>query len=257
MLAAVGAQSMDELFEQIPADVRRTEPLRLPAGLSEADTLARLRELAQRNTPATAMVSFLGAGVYDHYVPAVVDAVLSRSEFFTAYTPYQPERSQGVLQTIFEYQTAIAELTGMAVSNASMYDAGTALAEAAVLAAGQTRRGLVAVSAGVHPEYSQVLATEAVGQGPCPQVAPLAGGRGHRPGAAARPGGRGHGRRCGAAAQRVRRPGGPARRRPPGPRRRRPVHRGRRPAHARPAADARRRRRRHRGGRGRRCSATP
>jgi glycine dehydrogenase subunit 1 len=176
MLAAVGVHSMDELFEQIPADVRRTEPLRLPAGLSEAGTLARLSELAQRNTPATAMVSFLGAGVYDHYVPAVVDAVLSRSEFFTAYTPYQPERSQGVLQTIFEYQTAIAELTGMAVSNASMYDAGTALAEAAVLAAGQTRRGLIAVSAGVHPEYSQVLATEAVGQGPCPQITPLAAG---------------------------------------------------------------------------------
>jgi glycine dehydrogenase subunit 1 len=176
MLAAVKAASIDELFADIPADVRRREPLDLPAGLSEAETLGRLRELAARNTPASSLVSFLGAGIYDHYVPAVVDAVLSRSEFFTAYTPYQPERSQGVLQTIFEYQTAMAELTGMAVSNASMYDAGTALAEAAVLAAGQTRRGLVAVSAGVQPEYSQVLATEAVGQGPCPEVVPLAPG---------------------------------------------------------------------------------
>ena len=173
MLAAVGAGSMEELFADIPEDVRRREPLALPAGISEAETLARLRELAGRNRPATQMVSFLGAGIYDHYVPAVVDAVVSRSEFFTAYTPYQPERSQGVLQTIFEYQTAIAELTGMAVSNASMYDAGTALAEAAALAATQTRRGLIAVSAGVHPEYGQVLATETVGQGPCPEVVPL------------------------------------------------------------------------------------
>jgi glycine dehydrogenase subunit 1 len=176
MLAAVRAESMEELFADIPEDVRRREPLALPAGVSEAEAIARLRELAGRNTPATALVSFLGAGVYDHYVPALVDAVVSRSEFFTAYTPYQPERSQGVLQTIFEYQTAIAELTGMAVSNASMYDAGTALAEAAALAWAQTRRGLIAVSAGVHPEYVQVLATESVGQGPCPEVAPLAPG---------------------------------------------------------------------------------
>jgi glycine dehydrogenase subunit 1 len=173
MLAAVKADSIEELFSDIPEAVRCRDPLALPAGLTEAETLARLCELAGRNAPATQMVSFLGAGIYDHYVPAVVDAVLSRSEFFTAYTPYQPERSQGTLQTIFEYQTAIAELTAMAVSNASMYDAGTALAEAAALAASQTRRGLVAVSAGVHPEYSQVLATEGVGQGPCPEIVPL------------------------------------------------------------------------------------
>ena len=176
MLAAVNADSMEDLFADIPEEVRRRGPLALPHGLSEGETLGRLRELAERNTPATRLVSFLGAGIYDHHVPAVVDAVVSRSEFFTAYTPYQPERSQGVLQSIFEYQTAVTELTGLAVANASMYDAGTALAEAAVLAGSQTRRGLVAVSAGVHPEYSQVLATESVGLGPCPQIVPLASG---------------------------------------------------------------------------------
>lgn len=176
MLAATGAATVDDLFAEIPEDVRRREPLALPAGLSETEVLAELRRLAALDTPASELVSFLGAGIYDHAVPSVVDAVVSRSEFLTAYTPYQPERSQGVLQTIFEYQTAISELTGMAVSNASMYDGGTALAEAVILAGGQTRRGLAAVSAGVHPEYRQVLSTEAVGQGPCPVVTPLARG---------------------------------------------------------------------------------
>src|SRR5450756_394435 len=166
MLDAVGAESIDGLFEDIPEAVRRREPLALPAGLSEAEVLGEMRRLAAANTPATSLVSFLGAGIYDHYVPAVVDAVVSRSEFATAYTPYQPERSQGVLQTIFEFQTAICELTGMDVSNASMYDAGTALAEASFLAGHQTRRGRVVVSAGVHPEYRQVLRSESVGNGP-------------------------------------------------------------------------------------------
>ncbi len=173
MLAVAGAASMDDLFAEIPDGVRRREPLALPDGLSEAEVLAELRRLAAANTPASQLVSFLGAGIYDHYIPSVVDAVISRSEFFTAYTPYQPERSQGLLQSIFEYQTAISELTGMAVSNASMYDAGTALAEAVILAGRQTRRGLAAVSRGVHSEYRQVLFTETVGRGPCPQVTPL------------------------------------------------------------------------------------
>ena len=176
MLAAIDADSVDDLFADIPEAVRRREPLALPAGLSESEVLDDLRRLAAANTPASTLISFLGAGCYDHYIPAVVDAVVSRSEFFTAYTPYQPERSQGVLQSIFEYQTAIAELTGMAISNASMYDAGTALSEAVILAGGQTRRHCAAVSAGVHPEYRQVLFTESVGQGPCPQVTPLAVG---------------------------------------------------------------------------------
>jgi len=174
MLDVVGASSVDELFAAVPEAVRRREPLALPAGLSEAEVAGDLRRLAARNTPASALVSFLGAGIYDHFVPAVVDAVVSRSEFLTAYTPYQPERSQGVLQSIFEYQTAICELTGLDVSNASMYDAGTALAEASVLAGAQTRRGTVLLSAGVHPEYRQVLVTETAGNGPRPQVVPLA-----------------------------------------------------------------------------------
>ena len=176
MLDVVGAPSIDSLFDDISEAVRRREPLALPAGLSEAEVLGEMRRLAAANTPATGLVSFLGAGIYDHYVPAVVDAIVSRSEFATAYTPYQPERSQGVLQTIFEFQTAICELTGMDVSNAGMYDAGTALAEASLLAGHQTRRGRVVVSAGVHPEYRQVLATETAHNGPRPQVVDLTAG---------------------------------------------------------------------------------
>ena len=176
MLAAVGVAGVEGLFSDIPEGVRRREPLGLPTGIAEAELLGELRRLAAANTPATDLVSFLGAGVYDHYVPAVVDAVVSRSEFATAYTPYQPERSQGVLQTIFEYQTAICELTGMDVSNASMYDAGTALAEASLLAGGHTRRGHIVLSAGVHPEYRQVLATETAGFGPRPRIVDLPAG---------------------------------------------------------------------------------
>jgi len=176
MLAAVGVAGVEDLFSEVPEEVRRREPLALPAAVSEAELLGELRRLAAADTPATSLVDFLGAGVYDHYVPAVVDAIVSRSEFATAYTPYQPERSQGVLQTIFEYQTAICELTGMDVSNASMYDAGTALAEASVLAGGQTRRGRIVLSAGVHPEYRQVLATETAGHGPRPQIVDLPAG---------------------------------------------------------------------------------
>ncbi len=181
MLAAVGASSVDDLFAEIPEEVRRREPLALPAGLSETEVVAELHRLAGRDVPATQLVSFLGAGVYDHYVPSVVDAVVSRGEFLTAYTPYQPERSQGVLQTIFEFQTAICELTGMDVSNASMYDGGTALAEASILAGVQTRRGEVVLSAGVHPEYRQVLETESAGYGPRPRTIGL------QPGAATDP----------------------------------------------------------------------
>ena len=173
MLAAVRVSSVDDLFAEIPEAVRRRELLALPAGLSEAEVVAELRRLAGRDVPATQLVSFLGAGVYDHYVPAVVDAVVSRGEFLTAYTPYQPERSQGALQTIFEFQTAICELTGMDVSNASMYDGGTALAEASILAGVQTRRGEVVLSAGVHPEYRQVLETESAGYGPRPRTVGL------------------------------------------------------------------------------------
>jgi glycine dehydrogenase subunit 1 len=165
MLAAVGVASQEELYAEIPVAVRMRAPLDLPAGISESELFAEMRRLAAANQPAGAMVSFLGAGAYDHYVPSVVDSITGRSEFATAYTPYQPERSQGVLQAIFEYQTAICELTGLPVANASMYDAGTALAEAVTIATTQTGRKGVVVSAGVHPEYRQVLATETAGLG--------------------------------------------------------------------------------------------
>ena len=166
MLAAVGAASVDELFADIPRAARLERPLRLPPGASESEVYAELAALATRNTPGSALVSFLGAGVYDHYVPAVVDAIVSRSEFATTYTPYQPERSQGVLQSIFEFQTAICQLTGLDVSNASLYDGGTALTEAAFLATAHTGRPKIVVSRGVHPEYRQVLATETAGRAP-------------------------------------------------------------------------------------------
>jgi len=180
MLAAVGAASVEELLADIPADVRLGRPLDLPAGVAESEVFEEMRALAARNQPASALTSFLGAGAYDHYVPAVVDAVTSRSEFMTAYTPYQPERSQGVLQAIFEYQTVICELTGLPVSNASLYDGATALTEATLLAGASTRRGGVVVSAGVHPEYRQVLATTSHAHGPRPVEVALSG-RGYTP----------------------------------------------------------------------------
>ena len=125
MLAAIGVSSVDELFQDIPEGVRFRRELALEPALTEQEIAAHLAELAARNAHTGNELSFLGAGVYDHYVPAVVDAFLSRGEFLTAYTPYQPEMSQGVLQAIFEYQTAICELTGMDVSNASGYDGTT------------------------------------------------------------------------------------------------------------------------------------
>jgi len=175
MLAAVGVATLDELFESIPPEVRFAGRLDLPGPAAEADVLRELGALAARNRPAGSLVSFLGGGIYDTYVPAVVDAVTSRSEFLTAYTPYQAERSQGVLQAIFEFQTAICELTGLDVSNASMYDGATALAEAAILATahGGHAGGSVVVSGGVHPEYVQVLTTETHGLGPAPRAIAL------------------------------------------------------------------------------------
>ena len=134
MLAAIGVSSVDELFEQIPPGVRLDRELDLPPALGEPELVRHLEELASRNVHSGAELSFLGAGIYDHYVPAVADVVLSRGEFLTAYTPYQPEMSQGVLQAIFEYQTVICELTGMDVSNASGYDGSTVAADACFVA---------------------------------------------------------------------------------------------------------------------------
>src|SRR5204862_1029913 len=148
-----------------PATVRLGRPLDLEPALSEQEIVAHLEELASRNVHTGAELSFLGAGIYDHYVPAVVDYVLSRGEFLTAYTPYQPEMSQGVLQAIFEYQTAICELTGMDVSNASGYDGTTVAADACYVSKHATGRTKVVLCETVNPQVRQVVKTYAPGFG--------------------------------------------------------------------------------------------
>lgn len=140
MLQTIGVQTIDELFSDIPESVRFKGDLKIKEAKSEPELLKELSQMASKNANLKEYASFLGAGVYDHYAPVIVDHVISRSEFYTAYTPYQPEISQGELQAIFEFQTMICELTGMDVANSSMYDGGTALAEAAMLAAGHTRK---------------------------------------------------------------------------------------------------------------------
>ncbi|MBC7266273.1 MAG: aminomethyl-transferring glycine dehydrogenase subunit GcvPA [Coriobacteriia bacterium] len=161
MLATIGVSSVDELFAPIPDEARLDRPIALPDGLSEVELAAELEAMAHEN--ATGLVSFAGAGCYDHYVPAIVDAVVSKPAFFTAYTPYQPEVSQGTLQAIYEYQSMVCALTGMDVANASVYDGATALAEAALMAARVTKRRRVVVSETVHPEWREVLQTYARG----------------------------------------------------------------------------------------------
>jgi glycine dehydrogenase subunit 1 len=156
MLEAIGAASIDELFADIPKALR-SSPLRLPAPESEAELTARLRLLAGRNR--VDLIGFLGAGAYRHFVPAVVDQLLLRGEFYTAYTPYQPEISQGTLQTIYEYQSLMGELTGLDVVSASHYDGATATAEAALMTCRATRRERVLLSRGVHPHFRQTLRT--------------------------------------------------------------------------------------------------
>jgi glycine dehydrogenase subunit 1 len=165
MLGAIGVASVEELFEQVPEGVRLSRPLDLEPALSEPELVRHLEELAARNAHTGAELSFLGAGIYDHYVPAVVDAILSRGEFLTAYTPYQPEMSQGVLQAIFEYQTAICELTGMDVSNASGYDGTTVAADACYIAKHATGRSKVVLAEALNPQVRQVVKTYAPGFG--------------------------------------------------------------------------------------------
>src|SRR5215213_8483208 len=165
MLDAIGVGSIDELFADVPEGVRLGRPLDLPAGLSEPEVYARLRDLAGRNVSAEDEISFLGAGMYDHYVPSLIDSILSRSEFLTPYTPYQPEISQGGLQVMFEYQTAISELTGLPVSNASVYEGPSAVGAAAYLAKLTNGRPRVLASRGVHPDSRETLRTLAVGYG--------------------------------------------------------------------------------------------
>jgi glycine dehydrogenase subunit 1 len=164
MLEAIGVESVDELFHDIPEKVRFQGEYNIKKATSEAALKKELTQLANKNANTKEYISFLGAGVYDHYIPAIVDHVLSRSEFYTAYTPYQPEISQGELQAIFEFQTMICELTGMDVANSSMYDGATALAEAALLSALQTKRKKVLISSAVHPESKDVLKTYAKGR---------------------------------------------------------------------------------------------
>ncbi len=159
MLATVRAKSVDELFESIPADCRRREKLRLPQAKTEWELTGYLADLSHRMAAAPEYTLFLGAGSYEHYIPAVVPYLLSRSEFITSYTPYQPEISQGTLQGIYEYQTMTARLMGMEVANASMYDGASALAEALLMAIRITGRDRVAISATIHPYYRKVVQT--------------------------------------------------------------------------------------------------
>jgi glycine dehydrogenase subunit 1 len=177
MLATIGVESIEELFADIPAALRLARPLALDEGRSEQEVYAELRALAARNVSAEDQISFLGAGMYDHYVPALVDAITSRSEFLTPYTPYQPEISQGGLQAMFEYQTAISELTGLPVSNASVYEGPSAVAAAGYVAkyANAGRKRFV-VSRGVHPHARETLRTLAHGYRMQVTEAPLSHG---------------------------------------------------------------------------------
>ncbi len=157
MLDVIGIKSMDQLFQGIPDDLILKRALKLDSGISELEIERKMKELGKKNRSTDDLVCFLGAGAYDHYIPSIIKHLAKRSEFYTAYTPYQPEISQGTLQAIFEYQTMICNLTGMDVSNASLYDGATACAEAAIMAVDSTRRNTVLVSETVHPETRQVL----------------------------------------------------------------------------------------------------
>jgi len=158
MLQQLGAASIENLFDSIPEDLRLRRHLNVPAAMSEIELLKAFDDMGARNQ-AAGRVSFLGGGAYSHYVPTIVDHLISRSEFFTAYTPYQPEISQGTLQSIFEFQTLVCQLTGMDIANASMYDGSTAMAEAVLMAERVTRRSKVVASAAIHPQYLEVAHT--------------------------------------------------------------------------------------------------
>jgi glycine dehydrogenase subunit 1 len=179
MLAAIGVSSIDELFADVPEGVRLARALELPDGKSEQDVFETLAALAERNANAEREVTFLGAGMYDHYVPAIVDSIVQRSEFLTPYTPYQPEISQGTLQAMFEFQTAISELTGMPVSNAALYEGPSSVAAAGYLAKLETGRDRFVVSRGLHPHSRETLETYSTGYGSEVAEVPLTGGATH------------------------------------------------------------------------------
>lgn len=159
MLETIGVKSIDDLFREIPAELRLKGELQVSSAYDEYHLFRHLKGLSEKNIDLSRVTSFLGAGIYDRYIPSTVGAVISRGEFLTAYTPYQPEVSQGYLQTIYEYQSMVAELYGMDVSNASMYDGATAIAEAAIMAVSVNKREVVYVSQALHPHYRQVIDT--------------------------------------------------------------------------------------------------
>ena len=157
MLEAIGVQKIDDLFAEIPEPCRPKGPIALPDGISESEIIEKVTDLADRNRSTQEMICFLGAGAYDHLIPAAIKHLILRGEFFTAYTPYQPEVSQGTLQAIFEFQSLVCELTGMDVANASMYEGATALAEAGNMAINHTGRKKLVVLSSIHPQYRQVI----------------------------------------------------------------------------------------------------
>src|SRR5205085_8734288 len=172
MLDEIGIKSIDDLFAPIPAEYRLGRDLKVPRQMAESEIIDYFRQCAETNAAGYAV--FLGAGAYHHYRPVVIDSLISRGEFLTAYTPYQPEIAQGTLQAIFEFQTMICELTGMEVANASMYDGSTGAAEAVMMAVRVTGRKSALVARSVHPEYREVLATYAWHQGMPLSTAPFA-----------------------------------------------------------------------------------
>ncbi len=205
MLATIGVASIDELFaRQVPDALRLRKPLDLPDPMGEQEVFAHLLELASRNVSAQDELTFVGGGMYDHYVPAIVDMLMSRSEFLTPYTPYQPEVSQGTLQVMFEYQTAISELTGLPISNASVYEGPSAVASAGYLARLANKRAKFVVSAGLLDQSLATLRTYAHGFG-AEIVEVAAGRRRHRSRGVGRCDLRRHGRRVRPAAQPPRR----------------------------------------------------
>ncbi len=172
MLDALALSSLDDLFAQIPSEVRLDRSLKIPLGVSEMELVANMKSFAAKNRSTEDLVCFAGAGAYDHYVPSLVWALAGRSEFYTSYTPYQPELSQGVLQVLFEFQSMICEMTGLEVSNASLYDGATALVEAVNMARSGGRQRVL-VSAGVQPRYIEALHAYGKGAGYRPEVFPL------------------------------------------------------------------------------------
>ncbi|MBM3998503.1 MAG: aminomethyl-transferring glycine dehydrogenase subunit GcvPA [Planctomycetes bacterium] len=177
MLRAIGASSIDELFECIPPEYRLNRPLAIPPAMSEMELARHMAELAALNRNASNSICFLGGGSYDHFVPAAIDALVGRGEFYTSYTPYQPEVSQGNLQAMFEYQTAVCALTGLDVSNASLYDGGSAATEAVLMAMSATSRpNRVVAAESAHPEYRRILRTYFAALGAELVVVPAPGG---------------------------------------------------------------------------------